>query len=560
VSERARLATPPDWHPTDVAGDLPEGALRRVDVAGRGVCVGRAAGGWVAFDDTCTHEECSLAEGELDGAVVVCPCHGSEFDVRTGDVLSPPALDPLPIYEAREDAGAVLVRLAPPAAAAAALHERDDHVPSDVARRATVAGPSLEGLELDDVDLTDLDVWEERVPHEWLALLRRDAPLFRHPERDGRGFWVFSRYDDIVEVAKDWQTYSSELGGTSLQDLTPEELEARKSMLDTDPPAHTRLRAIVNKGFTPRVVNTYEERIRGLARGILAQAFEREEFDWVADVAAEIPMWVFSEIMGLPVEDRKLLIELGDKLLGNSDPEVVGEENVAERALSDPELRKLPFSSPFALDLIEYGTRLGDARRREPRDDITTKLIEAEVEGSKLTQREFGTFFILLTTAGNETTRHTISLGLLELLTHPEERARLAADRSLAATAADEILRRAHPVHHFRRTATRDVEVHGRRIAAGDKVTFWYASGNFDEDRFADPYRFDVGRVPNRHLSFGLGGPHFCLGAHLARLEVRVWLEEMVPYLDRIELAGKPERLRSNMFNGIKRLPVRVTG
>ena len=546
------------WHPVGSAEEMENGALRRADVNGRAVCIGRLEGAWVAFDDTCTHEECSLADGELDGAVVVCPCHGSEFDIRTGDVLSPPALDPLPIYQAREDQGTVLVRLSPPAAAAEAAYERADHVTAAVARSATVAGPSTAGLALDDVDLTDLDVWEERVPHNWLALLRRDAPLHWHPESDGRGFWVFTRYDDIVQVSKDWGTYSSEVGGTSLQDLTPEEIEARKSMLDTDPPAHTRLRAIVNKGFTPRVVDTYEGRIRALARGILEQAFAHDELDWVADVAAEIPMWVFSEIMGLPVEDRRLLIELGDKLLGNSDPDVVGEDNVAERALSDPELRKLPFSSPFAADLIEYGSRLGEARRREPRDDITTRLVEAEVDGSKLSEREFGVFFILLTTAGNETTRHTISLGLLDLLEHPDELSRLVADPSLAATAADEILRRAHPVHHFRRTATRDVTVHGHRIKAGDKVTFWYASGNFDEDRFPDPFRFDAARTPNRHLTFGLGGPHFCLGAHLARLEVKIWLEEMIPYLERIELAGAPVRLRSNMFNGIKRMPVRV--
>jgi len=548
------------WHAVGPVEDVGSVVLHRADVDGRSVCVGRLEGDWVAFDDTCTHEECSLAEGELDGAVVVCSCHGSEFDIRTGDVLSPPALDPLPIYEAREDAGIVLVRLTAPAAAAEAVHEREDHVPESVARQATVSGPSLEGLSVEDIDLTDLDIWEERVPHDWLALLRRQAPLHWHPEKDGRGFWVFTRYDDVVEVSKKWETYSSELGGTSLQDLTPEELDARKSMLDTDPPAHTRLRAIVNKGFTPRVVNTYEERIRGLAGGILAQAFEKPEFDWVEDVASEIPMWVFSEIMGLPVGDRKLLIELGDKLLGNSDPDVVGADYVEERALNDPELRKLPFSSPFALDLIEYGSRLGEARRREPRDDITTKLVEAALDGSKLTEREFGTFFILLTTAGNETTRHTISLGLLDLLEHPDEAARLAADPALAGTAADEILRRAHPVHHFRRTATRDVTVRGRRIAAGDKVTFWYAAANFDEERFPDPYRLDVGRTPNRHLSFGLGGPHFCLGAHLAKLEVKIWLEEMVPYLHRIELAGKPVRLRSNMFHGIKRLPVRVVG
>jgi cytochrome P450 len=318
------------------------------------------------------------------------------------------------------------------------------------------------------------------------------------------------------------------------------------------------MRALVNKGFTPRVVNAYEERIRRLARGILETALERDELDWVESVAAEIPMWVFSEIMGLPVEDRRLIIELGDKLLGNTDPEVVGEEYVAERALKDPELRKLPFSSPFALDLIEYGRKLGEARRRDPRDDITTKLVESELDGSRLTEQEFGTMFILLTTAGNETTRHTISLGLMDLLTHPEELERLVADPTLAASAADELLRRAHPVHHFRRTATRDVVLHGRRIKRGDKVTIWYASANYDDEKFADPFRLDVGRTPNRHVTFGLGGPHFCLGAHLAKLEIKVWLEEMIPYLERLEPAGEPVRLRSNFFNGIKRMPVRL--
>ena len=548
------------WHEVGAASDAAAGTLRQVEVEGRAVCIGRTAGGWVAFDDTCTHEECSLAGGELDDGVIVCPCHGSEFDVRTGDVLTPPALDPLPIYEAREEDGALLVRLAPPPLAEEAVHAREDHVAEAVARAATVPGPSLEGLVIDDIDLTDLDVWEERVPYEWLALLRRDAPLHWQPERDGRGFWAFTRYDDVLQVSKDWQTFSSELGGTSLQDLTPEEIQARKSMIDTDPPPHTRLRALVNKGFTPRVVNGYEERIRGLARDILAKAFERDEFDWVESVAEEIPMWVFSEIMGLPLEDRKLIIELGDKILGNTDPEVVGEENVAARALQDPELRKLPFSSPFSLELIGYGRALGEQRRRDPRDDITTKLVEAELDGSRLSEQEFGVMFILLTTAGNETTRHTISLGLHDLLTHPDELRRLVQDPSLAATAADELLRRAHPVHHFRRTATRDVVAHGRRIKEGDKVTMWYAAANYDEAKFADPYRLDVGRTPNRHVTFGLGGPHFCLGAHLAKLEIKLWLEEMIPYLERIEPAGDPVRLRSSFFNGIKRMPVRVRG
>ena len=166
----------------------------------------------------------------------------------------------------------------------------------------------------------------EGVPHAWFALLRRQAPLRWQDEESGRGYWSYTRYEDIVNVSKDFGTYSSETGGTSLEDLTPSQVEARKSMLDTDPPQHTRMRALVNKGFTPKVVNAYEARIRGLARDILAAAFEKEEFDWVEDVAAELPMWVFSEIMGLPLEDRKLLIDLGDKLLGNTDPEVVGEE------------------------------------------------------------------------------------------------------------------------------------------------------------------------------------------------------------------------------------------
>jgi cytochrome P450 len=418
--------------------------------------------------------------------------------------------------------------------------------------------PGLDDAALAEIDLTDLDRWVEGVPYDWFALMRRAAPVHRQDEPGGRGFWSFTRYDDVVAVSRDTETYSSETGGTSLQDLTQEELELRKSMIDTDPPRHTRLRAIVNQGFTPRVVNAYEARIRGLAREILARAVARERFDWVADVASELPMWVFSEIMGLPVEDRRLLIELGDKLLGNTDPDVMGPDAVAELTLQDAELRKLPFSSPYAVELMAYGRELGAARRREPRDDITTKLVEAEVDGGRLSPREFETFFILLTTAGNETTRHTLSLGLQALFEHPGERARLVADPSLAATAADEILRWSHPVHHFRRTATRTHEAHGQTIEAGDKVVIWYASGNFDENTFPEPRRFDLARTPNRHLTFGLGGPHYCLGAHLAKLEVRIWLEEMIPYLDRIEPAGPPDRLRSNFFNGIKRLPVQV--
>jgi len=410
---------------------------------------------------------------------------------------------------------------------------------------------------LGDVDLTDLDRWVEGVPHDWFALLRRDAPAFWQDERAGRGFWSITRYDDVVAASKDYETFSSEAGGTSLMDLTPEQVESRKSMLDTDPPRHTRLRNIVNRGFTPRAVNAYEERIRGLFREILDEALARDALDFTEDVAVELPMRILCELMGTPVEDRRYLVDLGNRMLGNTDPDMAGEEYVAGEAdLS--RYAHLPFSSPAALEMFDYADRLGAERRREPRDDLTTKLIEAEIDGDRLSEHEFKLFFLLLTTAGNETTRHAMSNGLQALLEHTEERDRLVSDPSLIPTAVDEILRWAPSLHHFRRTATRDVELHGETIREGDKVVLWFVSGNRDETHFPDPFRFDAGRTPNKHLAFGLGGPHFCLGSHLARLELRVWLKEMLPYLPRIELAGPPGRLRSNFFHGIKSLPVRL--
>jgi cytochrome P450 len=406
------------------------------------------------------------------------------------------------------------------------------------------------------IDLTDLDVWVESVPHDWFTLLRRDAPCFWQDERRGRGFWSLVRYDDVVAASKDYETFSSEVGGTSLMDLTPEQVESRKSMLDMDPPRHTRLRNIVNKGFTPRAVNAYEDRIRGLFREILDEAFARPEIDFVEDVAVELPMRILCELMGTPLEDRRYLVDLGNRMLGNTDPDHAGEFTAGAADLS--RYAHLPFSSPAALEMFDYADRLGTERRREPHEDITTELIEAEVDGDRLSEHEFRLFFLLLTTAGNETTRHAMSNGLQALLEHPEERDRLVADPSLIPTAADEILRWAPSLHHFRRTATRDVELRGETIRSGDKVLLWYVSGNRDDAQFPEPFRFDVSRWPNRHLAFGLGGPHFCLGAHLARLELRVWLEEMLPVLARLELAGRPARLRSNFFHGIKALPVRI--
>ena len=342
--------------------------------------------------------------------------------------------------------------------------------------------------------------------------------------------------------------FSSETGGTSLEDLEPEHLQARKSMIDMDPPRHNELRALVNRRFAPRAISAWEERVRVVARQVIDAALPKESFDFVAEISSEIPMQVFAEILGVPQDERREIIEIGDRLLGNADPEYAADGD-------DDAHRHLPFSSPAALDMFAFGRRLADERRDAPREDIMTALVQAG-----LTQQEMDTYFVLLATAGNETTRHTITHGLLALLEHPDQLAALRGDPALGRTATEEMLRWATPVHHFRRTATEDVVLGERTIAAGDKVTTWFTSGNRDEQHFADPDRFDITRHPNVHLSFGPGGIHHCLGAHLARLEIRITFEELLARDMQIELAGPAERLRSNFFNGIKRMPVRVTG
>jgi cytochrome P450 len=258
---------------------------------------------------------------------------------------------------------------------------------------------------------------------------------------------------------------------------------------------------------------------------------------------------VFAEILGIPHDERRVIIDIGDRLLGNQDPEYQVEP--------EPAHRNLPFSSPAALEMFEFGRRLAKARRGHPREDIITQLAF-----EPLNQQEFDVYFVLLATAGNETTRHTITHGLLALLEHPEELAKLREagdDLALRKSAAEEMLRWATPVHHFRRTAAVDTELAGTSISAGDKVTTWFVSANRDESAFENPDVFDITRTPNRHMAFGPGGIHHCMGAHLAKMEVRIAFEELLARVDEIELTAAPERLRSNFFNGIKRLPVKVT-
>jgi cytochrome P450 len=397
------------------------------------------------------------------------------------------------------------------------------------------------------IDLSNHDAFLERVPHEWFAALRRDDPVYFNPEPDGPGFYAVTRYHDIREVHRNPGIFSSEIGGTSLEDLEPDQVEARKSMIDMDPPRHDELRAIIARRFTPRAVQVWEDAERTVTDRVLDVALEREEFDFVAEIASEIPMQVFAEILGVPQEDRRHIIELGDRLLGNQDPEYAQP--------TDDSHRLLPFSSPAALEMFEFGRAMAEVRRRHPKDDIVTQL----ALDPNLTQRDFDVYFVLLATAGNETTRHTITHGLLGLLEHPDQLERLRRDPELFKPAAEEMLRWATPVHHFRRTTTQETELAGSTIPAGAKVTTWFVSGNRDETVFEQPDTFDVGRTPNKHMAFGPGGIHHCMGAHLARLEIRITFEELLKRVTAIELTGPPERLRSNFFNGVKRLPVRVT-
>jgi len=413
--------------------------------------------------------------------------------------------------------------------------------------------------DLSDIDLTDLATFVDRTPHDWFKRLRDEDPCHWQEEERGRGFWAVTRFDDIVAIEKDHETFSNGVGGTSLTDLDPEHVEARMSLLDMDPPRHTRLRALVNRGFTPRAIGHYEDRVRGLIRQILTETMPLGRFDFVEHVNVELPMRILSEIMGTPLADRRTLVDLGDRLLGNTEPEFVGADMVSDKAdLS--QYAHLPFSSPAALEMFDYALGLADLKRREPGDDVVTILLNSELDGERLSEHEFKLFFLLLITAGNETTRHTMSHGIQALLERRDRLDALCANPALATTGAEEIIRWASVLHHFRRTATRDTELHGKQIRQGDKVVMWFTSGNRDERAFDAPATFDLARDPNRHMAFGLGGPHFCLGAHLARLEVRVWLEELIPYLPELHLDGPVERMRSNFFNGIKRIPVRYDG
>jgi cholest-4-en-3-one 26-monooxygenase len=400
-------------------------------------------------------------------------------------------------------------------------------------------------LTLDDVDLFDPDVYTRGVPHDMYRVLRREAPVYRHPEPDGPGFWALTKYDDVVAVSMDQGLFSSYRGGTNIPTLPEDALQfTRMLMLNMDPPQHTKFRRLVSKGFTPKIINDLERHIRDMTHGIIDDVIERGECDFVTDIAAELPLQVILEMLGVPNEDRHKVFEWSNLLIGFDDPEYA----------ATPETGRMA-----ATEMFMYANTLAVDRRGCPRDDVITTLLGAEVDGEHLSEMEFDAFFLLLAVAGNETTRNLISGGMLALFEHPDAFTALKRDPSLLRPAVEEMLRWVTPVMYFRRTAQRDTEIRGVPIAEGDKVCIYYGAANRDEEYFPDGDVFDITRNPNPHVAFGPGGAHFCLGANLARLEIQVMFDEIVKRVPDIHLAGEPQRLRSNFIAGIKHMPVAFT-
>ncbi len=395
------------------------------------------------------------------------------------------------------------------------------------------------------LDLTDPDLYARRVPNEEFAELRRAAPIWWNPQPTDigfgdDGFWAVTRHTDIVAVSRDSDTWSSSENTAIIRFVngtTRDQVEVQRViMLNIDPPHHTKLRGIVSRGFTPRAIGNLREVLTDRAAKIVRTAIAEGSGDFVTDVACELPLQAIAELIGVPQEDRHKLFSWSNDMVGYDDPEYQGDGETA------------------ATEILSYSMVMAADRRACPRDDIVTKLVNAQVDGDELTEDEFGFFVILLSVAGNETTRNAISHGMLAFLDHPDQWELFKQTRP--ETAVDEIVRWATPVTVFQRTATRDTELGGQHIKKGERVGLFYRSANFDEEVFDHPERFDITRSPNPHLGFGGSGAHYCLGANLARLEIDLIFNAIADAMPDIRKAGDPQRLRSGWLNGVKRLPV----
>ena len=406
------------------------------------------------------------------------------------------------------------------------------------------------------INLADLDLFEKGAPWDSFAALRADSPIhFNDEGDDGSGFYSVVRYHDIVKVLRDSDAYTSERF-TNLEEVDAEQEEARRSLLETDGSRHRALRRLLQGQFTPAAVARYETFLRGLTATTLDNAFAKKEFDFVTEVSADFPIQVLAKLLDVPDEDTDQLIDWGNRMIGNTDPEH------ADILINDPESEKyrlVPFRSPAALEVFEYGDELARQRRGKDGDDLVSVLVHSDMsDGIPLTERDFHTNFLLLVVAGNETTRHTISHTMNNLINNPDQLAYLQENPDMIPWAVEEFLRFASPVYHFRRTTTRDVELGGVTIPQGKKVVPWFASGNRDETVFDRANSMDVTRNPNEHMTFGRGGPHMCLGNALARIELRVMFEDLIGRVDSVERTGDIDFLRSNFVHGIKRMPVKV--
>ena len=394
------------------------------------------------------------------------------------------------------------------------------------------------------IDLASPSAFVDGPPHEALAELRRTSPVYYQEMAGEPGFYAVLKHADVVHVARHADVFSASEGGVVLENLAPDQLEMMRMMLlAMDPPKHNTFREPLSEHFKAKVIARLEDDIRGITQEIMKEAAEQRDVEFVHDVTSKLPSRVIGQLMGLPEEDWPLIHALAERNTSGQDPDIVGD---------NPDMSG-------TIDMAMYAIEFAGKRRAEPpRADLTSVILDSDYGGAQMSDIDFGSFFVQLVTAGNDTTKTMLSSGLLALLQHPEQLDELRADPSLVPSAVEEILRWANPLHYFRRTTTADTELRGVEIPAGSKVAMYYTSANRDEDVFEDSQRFDVHRHPNPHLSFGISH-HFCLGVHLARLEGKVFFDELFATFPNIELTGDPVRVRSNLNNALKKLPIRLS-
>lgn len=415
----------------------------------------------------------------------------------------------------------------------------------------------VEVLSLDEIDLSQPEFWARPWAEREGAFqtLRRERPMSFYKEftlglvPEGDGYWAVTRHADILEASRNPEIFSSARGATSIPDLPPEFLEFFGGMINMDDPNHQRLRKLVSAGFTPKQLARVNHDVEHAAAEIIGSVSEKGSCDFVTELSAPFPIRIICDMLGIPQSQHAFVFEKTNVILGAGDPEYV----------DSPE-KIVPALLGAGAELVELMKDMRKQRLANPTDDLTSALVHAEVDGDKMSDEDMGSFFVLLVVAGNETTRNSISHGMKALCDYPEQRAKFQGDfENVAPTAVEEIVRWASPVIFMRRTTTRDCELGGQKLKAGEKIVLWYSSGNRDELVYENPYEFDVLRSPNEHLGFGGPGPHFCLGANLARREITVFFRELFAKLPDLQITGEPDRLASNFIHGIKHMECEFT-